>query len=104
LQKSGGLSQSIVFRVSDEPIHTCVSGDWKRLEVVRAPDKLTLNPAYSVQGRNVEILLSTGLCDSYNEFVGELSDQGFSGVHRYSGLRASQEYGKVFGTEAAPKQ
>jgi len=72
-----------------------VSGDWKKLEVVRG--QALHGPAYTVEGRNLTILLSTAMCDAYPEYSGALSDTGFTGRHHFDHLLGAEEYGKVYG-------
>ena len=98
LNKKGAIVNSLDFQVTAEPANTCSSGEWKKLRVVRQSTLMTHNPAYSIEGRNLQILLSTALCDSYDELSGELDEHGFVGVHRFSGMRGGEEYGKVLGS------
>jgi hypothetical protein len=96
---TGKPSREVTFVVTDEPAETCMSGEWKRLDV-SGDSALHLNqPAYSVSGRNLQIQLSTDLCDAYDMLVGSLQGASFSGTHRFSGLRGSQDFGPVTGTK-----
>jgi hypothetical protein len=88
----------IVFRITDIPeTSTCQSGDWRRLDVVSASGVAPRAPAYSVQGRNLHILISTGLCDAYDEVSGELNPSGFDGWRESSGMFGSSRTGRVAG-------
>ena len=91
----GEIGESFVFRLTDEPQTACVSGDWKKLEVIRG--QALHGPAYIVEGRNLTILLSTAMCDAYPEYSGALSDTGFTGRHHFDHLLGAEEYGAVYG-------
>lgn len=93
----GHLERSVVFRITDEPAQTCISGQWKRLEVVSEDAPFTRHPAYSLEGRNLSILLTNELCDAYYEFNGELDERGFSGRHETSFPGGGRTYGSVIG-------
>lgn len=95
--KNDAVAESFVFRVTDAPQEACLSGDWKKLEIVSGERTKLRNPAYSLEGRNLSILLSTALCDAYPMYLGELSDNGFIGTHEFSHLLGRQEFGKVSG-------
>jgi len=88
---------SISFRVTDETADTCLGGDWKRLVVLQESNSSTRNPAYSIQGRNLQILLSTELCDAYDQLLGVLDERGFVGKHEFSHLLGGEEFGRVVG-------
>ena len=94
------LNKSVVFRITDEPAVTCLSGKWKKLEVLSETGFKTSNPAYFIEGRNLQILLSSALCDSYNEFIGELGESGFVGNHTFSTMTGGDSYGPVLGVPA----
>jgi len=97
LDNGGGVAESFVFRVTEMPQETCLSGDWRKLVIVRGDGTRLRNPAYAVDGRNLHILLSTALCDAYPMYEGELSDMGFTGTHNFSHMLGSEEHGKVSG-------
>jgi hypothetical protein len=94
----GKPSRDVTFVVTDEPAETCISGTWKRLNISGDSALRLDQPAYSVSGRNLQILLSTDLCDAYNMLVGALQDGSFSGAHRFTGLGGSHDFGTVTGT------
>ncbi len=91
------VATSISFKITDEPADTCMSGDWKKLLTLRENKPTTRNPAYMLAGRNLSILLSTGLCDAYDELQGELDARGFEGRRVLSGLFGGADQGKALG-------
>ena len=99
---AGQIDQSAVFRVTDQPVDACLSGDWKKLEVVKENGLTTHSPAYVLDGRNLLILLSTALCDVYPMYSGALDEKGFTGIHSVSGLTGGEEYGQVLGVPVLP--
>lgn len=96
----GKMEAKFDFEVTDEPADTCVSGKWKQLVALDGTKSTTHRPAYLLEGRNLSVLLSTALCDAYDEFRGELSADGFSGRHESSGLFGGKDHGKVVGNPA----
>jgi len=100
--KKGAIAGSIVFRVTDEPVKVCIAGNWKKLEIVGNSSLPAHAPAYLLGGRTLEVLLSSDLCDSYDEFSGDLSDKGFTGTHENSGMFGGQTYGRVYGISIGP--
>ena len=97
LDKTDAVAESFVFRVTDAPQEACLSGDWKKLEVLSGDEKQLSDPAYAIEGRNLLILLSTAMCDAYPMYQGELSEKGFTGKHVFLHLMGAEEYGKVYG-------
>jgi len=97
LDKNGGIESAFVFEVTDRVASTCSGGEWKQLQVIAGDRKRLSQPAYSIQGRNLLILLSTALCDAEPGFRGELSDAGFTGRSEFSHLLGLDEYGKAYG-------
>ena len=76
---------SIVVKLSDVPVKTCDSGDYRRAEILaehRVDDAIPLyNPAYEVTGAALRIQLSTGLCDDGYAIIGGVTKGGFEGIH-----------------------
>lgn len=95
--KDGSTAGALVVRVTETPQDACLSGDWRKLEIVSGNADKLHNPAYAIHGRNLRILLSTALCDVYPMYEGELSDNGFTGTHNFTHMSGSEEYGKVSG-------
>jgi hypothetical protein len=92
----GRSSNVVVFRITSHPaLDTCMSGEWQQLEVVSATGVEPKDPAFSVDGRNLHILVSTGLCDAYDEITGDLSTGGFDGWRASSGMFGSKRAGRV---------
>jgi hypothetical protein len=98
----GKVEKQLRFQVTGDSASTCLSGEWKRLVPVGGAASATSDPAYLLEGRNLLILLSTGLCDGYDELKGELSGLSFEGRHVSSGLLGGTDHGKVTGKAATP--
>jgi len=85
LDEHGQLAGTLVFKLSDVPAKTCVSGNWLRAEVLadhRVDHSISLNdPAYEVTGAALHIELTTGLCDDDYGIIGGVTASGFEGVH-----------------------
>lgn len=85
LDEHGQMAGTIVVKLSDEPVKTCDSGNYRRVEVLadhRVDDGITLHdPAYEVTGAALLIQLSTGLCDNGYAIIGGVTGNGFEGVH-----------------------
>jgi hypothetical protein len=82
------------FRVTDEPASACLGGTWHRLINL---DSSAATPAYSLDGRSLTILLSTGLCDAYDTLSGELSGGTFTGTRNQKSMFCSGEAKGVTG-------
>lgn len=96
-RKKGSESHDIVVMVTNEPAVTCVSGEWRQLKVLDDRSGITRNPAYSVEGRNLKVLLSTGLCDVYDDLIGELVEDRFLGKRAFSHLLGGEDSGVATG-------
>lgn len=95
--KDGAIAESFVVRVTDAPQDACLSGDWRKLEIVSGNTGKLHAPAYVIDGRNLHVLLSTALCDAYPTYEGELSDNGFAGIHNFPHMHGSEKHRKVSG-------
>ena len=84
------------------PAKTCIAGDWKVVEVIRDEAGYTKNPAYTLVGGKLEVLLINSFCDSYNSYIGTLSGSSFSGEHVIYGLGTSKNLGSVSGAYSRP--
>lgn len=76
-----GSPSSWIVRVTNTPIETCTSGEWRKLEPIRAPVQGTREPAryaYSVSGRLLMLDFNAGTCD-LGDIRGELTDGSFVG-------------------------
>lgn len=87
----------LTFEITDEPTDPCLGGTWKKLRLLGGPERMAPSPAYSVEGRNLQILLSTGLCDAYSTLNGVLDDDRFLGKHEHSGMWTHTLHGRVTG-------
>ena len=85
LDEHGQVAATIVVKLSDVPVKTCDSGNYRRAEILadhRVDDGIPLyNPAYEVTGAALRIQLSTGLCDDGYAIIGGVTERGFEGVH-----------------------
>lgn len=90
-------TQSFSFVLTDAPAHTCISGNWFQAQPLSAPPDQVSRPAYRYQSGELEILLSTELCDAYTSFIGNVSRSTFEGSHTSYGLFGSTEHGRVSG-------
>ena len=95
--KDGATGDAFVVRVTETPQDACLSGDWRKLEIVSGNAGKLRNPAYAIDGRNLQILLSTALCDAHPMYEGELSDNGFTGTHNFTHMFGGEECGTVSG-------
>jgi hypothetical protein len=85
LDGNGQIAASLVIKLSDVPILTCDSGNYRRVEVEsesRLDGNVPLHdPAYEVVGAAVRIQLSSGWCDDGYAIIGGVTESGFEGVH-----------------------
>lgn len=85
LDGDGGIAATLVVRLSDEPVNTCESGGYRRVEILSKSKTsaaiLVNDPAYQVMGAALRIQLSTGLCDNGYAIIGEVRGGGFEGTH-----------------------
>jgi hypothetical protein len=78
--EDGSPTLEVTFRVTDNPVKTCSSGDWRELELVDGHignGSIPFKQAYSVSGRLLTIDL-TGGCD-LGGVQGALTDGWFVG-------------------------
>jgi hypothetical protein len=103
----GQIVRSVTVRFTDEPTTSCVAGEWKKLTVLKdEPQALSPSqaiPGYMLEGRALTIGLTTNICDSYDEFIGELSDLGFEGRYISQGLSYYEDRGDVYGAQSGGK-
>src|SRR6185437_12765430 len=71
---SGHQVRQLSFVLTNEPAQTCISGDWKKAKVAKDVTGYTHNPAYTLENGILEVLLVNQVCDSYDSYVGELSN------------------------------
>lgn len=80
LAEDGTLETELTFKVATDPVNTCSSGEWRKLELVASnvdPSIPWYSPSYSVSGRLLTIVMS-GWCDG-REIQGELTGRWFVG-------------------------
>jgi len=94
---AGQPVRELAFNLTDEPTKTCISGTWKTARVVKDSQHYTRNPAYTLDKGRIEVLLINGPCDSYDSYIGELTDRAFRGDHVAHGLGFHKTLGKVTG-------
>ncbi len=97
---SGHQVRQLSFIFTNEPAQTCIAGDWKKAEVIEGAAGYTHNPAYTLENGRLEVLLVNQVCDSYDSYVGKLSNGQFHGEHVAYGLGFSKTLGKVSGAYA----
>ena len=96
-----GTPRTLTFRVTDDTADTCISGDWRKLELVEGqsgsfagtPSKA----AYEVQGRFLWISLNSNWCDANDDVRGELYGGRFKGERSVGGITGSSEIATVQG-------
>lgn len=98
---AGQQVRQLSFVLTRDRANTCISGNWMRSKIISDTPGYTKNPAYTLEDGKLEVLLVNQMCDSYNSYVGELSNGQFHGDHVVYGLGFSKTLGKVTGTYAA---
>jgi hypothetical protein len=91
--------QRFSFDLTDSPADTCLSGNWYQARPLEAPRDQVSKPAYRFESGQLEILLSTELCDAYTSLIGTVTGSRFQGAHVSYGLFGSTEHGKVRGAQ-----
>lgn len=98
---AGQQVRHLSFVLTQKRANTCIAGNWKRAKPVNDTSAYTKDPAYRLDQGKLEILLVNQVCDSYNSYVGELSDRQFHGEHVVYGLDFNRTLGNVTGTYTA---
>ena len=93
-----GESQSRAFALTENPAKTCIGGSWRGAELLAGPKEGVVSPAYRLEGRNMEILLSNNTCDNYDSYIGTVDNGKFQGTHTSYGLGHSKDHGVVTGS------
>ena len=96
----GQQVRQLSFVLTNEPVKTCISGDWKKAKVVNDIAAYTNNPAYTLENGKLEVLLVNQMCDAYDSYVGKLSNGKFLGDHVAYGLGFNKTFGSVSGAYA----
>lgn len=95
---------SVTLSLTDETVETCVSGSWYRAEVVENSSTIfplevwysesDLFPAYTIEGRFIEIIMNAGICDNYATLRGEVFESGAQGAVGWEHLLGGKELGE----------
>ena len=104
LNKAGEIVRSMTITFTDKPAESCIGGEWRQVMAsgtapAQLPDVIG-QPAYALQGSALWINFTANICDSEDAFIGELSDLGFVGRARTSGLGGDTYHGRVHGERA----
>ena len=102
IDANGRDVRELTFLLTDKPAQTCQSGEWKRAKAILDSHHYTKNPAYVFENGKLQVLLVTGVCDSYDSYMGSLSGSVFTGEHVGYGLGSSEGHGTVSGTYSKP--
>lgn len=78
---SGHIVQEISFELTNEAGHACIGGEWKKAKLIKEFRKYTHDPVYKVENGKFEVLLINNICDSYDSYIGQVSDGQFKGEH-----------------------
>lgn len=96
-----GASESLTFRVTDESADTCMSGVWRKLELVEGQVAsiagIRSKAAFSVDGRFLWVSLNANWCDANDDIRGELRAARFEGERSVGGITGSSIVGSVEG-------
>ena len=96
-----GKPETLMFRVSSDLAKTCISGEWRKLELIGGKAGtfagVESQPAYSVEGSFLWISLNSNLCDADNDLRGELNGNTFTGEHTFGGVTGDRPVGVVQG-------
>jgi len=96
--RPNGALQDLTLQVTSDKADSCLGGDWRRLKRVAGSYKGLSEPAYSVEGDRVTILLVSDVCDGYDQLDGELKDGRYSARHSLFGW-GSKDIGVADGTQ-----
>jgi hypothetical protein len=106
----GHVVRSFTIVFTADPAPTCIDGDWRSARVHPSPsatigDTAAVSfregapqPAYLLEGSALWINLVSGICDWSDDFVGQLTADGFIGYSREEGLFHYRVKWKVYGT------
>ena len=102
IDPNGKTVRTLSFALTQQPIETCISGDWKRAEPLNDRKRYTERSAYIREGDSLEVLLVNTVCDGYDSYVGKLTGDRFLGQHVQYGLGFSKTLGTVSGSVPVP--
>ena len=89
--------QVVSLRVATDEANSCLGGDWKRLEVVDGAYDGLSEPAYEIEGTRLTVLLSSNICDNYDQLQGTVEGGLYRARHSAFGLGS----GRTLGTGVA---
>jgi hypothetical protein len=95
---AGQVVRELAFALTDQPWNACIAGSWKKARVIKDLGKYTRDSVYKVENGTFEVLPVSGICDSYDSYVGHFSDATFDGVHVIYGWDVTP-LGKVTGSQ-----
>jgi hypothetical protein len=85
--------REITFEVESETARSCLAGDWKKLKILKSNYKGVSEPAWSLEGNSVSVLIASDICDGYDQVTGVVSKGRFSGRHSQFGISGSTTIG-----------
>jgi hypothetical protein len=85
--------REITFEVESKTAHSCLAGDWKKLKILKSNYKGVSEPAWSLEGNSVSVLIASDICDGYDQVTGTISKGRFSGRHSQFGISGSTTIG-----------
>ncbi|MGO4552071.1 hypothetical protein AB4059_13365 [Lysobacter sp. 2RAF19] len=95
----GKVVRTSLLRITDKRAHSCMAGEWRRLEVIEGDAKFPA-PAWGAVGRRPTVMLSPEACDDYYAYIGEFVGDAFDGRAKWLGLRRVDQFGAVRGQPA----
>lgn len=82
-------SREITFEVESIPANSCLGGDWKKLKILTSNYAGVSEPAWSLRGNSVRVLIASDICDAYDQVQGSISNGRFGGPHTEFGIGGS---------------
>jgi hypothetical protein len=89
----GHAPQVVTFVVTAEKANACMGGDWRRLRRLSGSYERLSEPAYSLEGDHLDVLLASDICDAYRQLDGHVEGGRFSGRHASLGLGGTTDLG-----------
>ena len=99
---NGSVARELRFSLTQNPVETCISGDWREARPLNDHGRYTKRPAYVREGDNLQVLLVNTVCDGYDSYVGKVTRGRFAGEHVQYGLGFSKSLGTVSGSLSVP--
>jgi hypothetical protein len=85
--------QVVTLLVTKEKAHSCLGGEWLRLQRVGGAFDNLSEPAWMLRGNELTVLLASDVCDRYDRIEGKPVASGFSGPHTLYGIDGSDDLG-----------